>query len=308
MPRPTGPWQFPPHWNVVREKKPHFTVVPTLLEFESLPDKLRLIWTSRRHRRGRKVQVPKQQREPTKFRWWGFKNSISYWTEILFLFGFCWLIAAQICKLVLCTHERFETCSGAAQLVTVQIFLFIGNGIFLVAAYFTYLEVINQKSGPTAKDIQVQNISWDQPIKKMHKMIGWRPKELSFWAAIVLIVGVLLFILHLIFEQIEFFKHNHVANSVGVWMPAIIAATCFAATQYLHLVELGHSWFPWKPQSLVFWLLVMRLVASFLYLAASICSLWLNDTVRLWGSKVTFLMGSVVFWFSFYAGLLEVLN
>jgi len=294
-----GSWQFPFHWKVTKEDKPHFTKVPTLLHFEIDPE--RYIWTSRRHRKGRKLLVPKDRRKPKKFRFWGYQNSLSYWGDLLFFIGFAWLVVAQICKLILCTHEGFETCDGTAQLNTVQIFLFIGNSIFLVAGYLGYLEVINQHVKPNKYHYSNE--------QRRRRLLGWRPKEISFWASIILIIGVMLFILHITMDQINLFRNSHVANSVGSWMPAVMAAACFAMSQYLLLVEQCHSWFRiWKPTSLAFWLLVLRFVASLTFLVAGICGLWYNDSVRLWGSKVMYLIGSVLFLISFYAGILEVLN
>jgi len=300
-----GAWLFPTHWKLIELGKPRFTNSPTILVFEVQQEEF--IWTSRRHRRGRNLQFSKYPGRTQKFRFYGYRHAISYWADMIFLIGFMCMCIVQICKLVLCTHENYKTCRGTAQLITVQILLFISNGIFFIGGYLVYGEVINQR---------IETIKGASPGLEHHllnkqrryKLIGWRPKEICFWSSVILLIGVILFILHVLMEQIHLFKYSHVANAVGSWIPAILAASCFTVSSYLNLVEQCHSWLPWKSNSMVFWLLMLRLLASLIFVAATICGVWWNDTVRLWGSKVMFLVGSVLFVISFYLGILEVLN
>jgi len=200
---------------------------------------------------------------------------------------------ANIFKLILCIRENAPQCNSVTSLILVHIMSFIGNAFFFVGAFCGILEVVNQSRHPRAQhwteklDVCARKELPDEKWRFEHqvKLWAWRPREIAFWASHIVLIGVICFQVGLILARIKLFENVDVANSLGIWLPSCLGSLCFAIANYLYLIEQSHSFLPFKPWSLVWWFISLKVLASLLFLGESIAGFWSSDIVSLWETK-----------------------
>ena len=132
---------------------------------------------------------------------------------------------------------------------------FVGSLFFTTAAYLQFYEVLNG-------DITVKGAP--------RRFVGWRPRNLGYLAALVQLIGTLLFNRSTgdaLLPGLEWRVQN-----LLVWRPDIIGSICFLASSQLAVMEYAHSWFAFRPEQLTWWIVAANMLGSILFMVSAIAS------------------------------------
>jgi hypothetical protein len=132
---------------------------------------------------------------------------------------------------------------------------FTGSLFFTTAAYLQFYEVLNG-------DITVPGAP--------RRFFGWRPRNLGYFAALVQLIGTLLFNRNTADALIPGLGWR--GQDMLVWKPDIIGSFCFLVSSQLAAMEYAHSWFTFRPRQLSWWIVVANMLGSILFMVSAIAS------------------------------------
>jgi hypothetical protein len=206
------------------------------------PDGAVVTWSSRRQRKRRSLL------DTGKGSTWWAPHAVGWWIGVLFAAGsLCFALGAA---------PRFADAVGvAADGVT----FFVGSLFFTAAAGLLYLEVANtSRVLPGVK------------TPERRRLLTWEPHRIDWWAALVQLVGTVLFNLSTfdaMREHLSASQANHL-----VWTPDALGSICFLAASGLAWAEVGHGWRSWRPHSLSWLITALNLGGSIAFGASAVAS------------------------------------
>lgn len=190
-------------------------------------------WTSRRLRK--QSSLLDTGRGST---WWA-PGAVGWWIGVLFAVG-------SVCFAVGSAPGYVEAVGVAADGIT----FFVGSLFFTVAACLQYLEVVNVAQLPHGSGSQRPRRRW----------LTWEPRRIEWWAALVQLAGTVLFnvsTFHALREHLSATQANRL-----VWRPDALGSICFLVSSGLAWVEVGRSWWSWRPRSLSWRITALNLAGS----------------------------------------------
>lgn len=240
----------------------------------------RWVWHSRRNRKGLDPE-PAHRVAQTRPRHALSINpgSVTWWIAVLFMIG----------------SALFAVGSGSALLgtpVSGAVF-FIGSIFFTSAAYLQFLEVVNEPDALTQ----------ERPRTAMWR---WEPHKIGWWAAVVQLVGTLLFNMNT-FESMR--TLSPIAQDDLVWAPDAIGSICFLVASYLAYAEVCRGWTAWQPRNISWWIVVINLLGSVAFgvsAAASVVIVRTDALLSVHTANLWTLIGAVCFLVGAYLLLPEM--
>jgi hypothetical protein len=204
---------------------------------------------------------------------------VTWWIAVLFMIG----------------SALFAVGSGSALLGTPAsgTVLFVGSIFFTGAAYLQILEVVNEPDALAQKR---------PPIA----MWRWEPHKIGWWAAVVQLVGTLLFNMNT-FEAMR--TLSPIAEDRLVWAPDAIGSICFLVASYLAYAEVCRRWTAWQPRNISWWIAVINLLGSVAFGISAAASVVIVQTGELWSAHASNLwtfVGAICFFVGAYLLLPEM--
>lgn len=206
-------------------------------------------------------------------------GSVTWWIAVLFMIG----------------SALFAVGSGSALLGTPAsgTVFFVGSVFFTGAAYLQILEVVNEPDALTQK----------RPRTAMWR---WEPHKIGWWAAVVQLVGTLLFNMNT-FEAMR--TLSPIAEDRLVWAPDAVGSICFLVASYLAYAEVCRRWTAWQPRNISWWIAVINLLGSVAFGISAAASVVIVQTGELWSAHASNLwtfVGAICFFVGAYLLLPEM--
>ncbi|OQR94142.1 hypothetical protein THRCLA_22253, partial [Thraustotheca clavata] len=236
---------------------------PTLIDFYSVEDDTRMLWSSREHRKTFSTLSSALDRHGPHF--WLCK-SWSLWASLCSLLGAALFLYASRNEIGYPPHATTQSNVNltekefplAMARQTIDIPLLAGVILFLFANVLTYLEVIN-----CCHDLNSWLFDYTHGLPSIRKMKlkGYYPYRIDFWIAVFGILGWLFLL------QARIFILRYELNVFGVinltrgnprifynyWIPSLIGYFSLSMSAYFQYVEALHRWFVCRPGHLEFW-------------------------------------------------------
>ncbi|KDO30001.1 hypothetical protein SPRG_05190 [Saprolegnia parasitica CBS 223.65] len=236
---------------------------PTLIDFYSVGDDTRLLWSSRVHRKTfRTLHIALDPDAPR--RW--LLHSWSFYSALFSVLGATLFLYASANEAAYHPHATTQTTSNLTQtdfplsLVreTIDLPLLLGAASFIVAYLLTFLEVINCCHD---LDLWLNDYIHGLPSRRKKKWVGYYPYRIDYWSAVLGILGWA-FLLHA-----RGFVCRHELNVFGVvnltrgnprifwgfWIPSLVGYFSLSMSAYLMHVEVIHRWFVIRLGHLDYW-------------------------------------------------------
>jgi hypothetical protein len=142
----------------------------------------------------------------------GRARGLTWWIGLLFAIGSTCFVLGPI-------PAYAEAVGAHADALT----YFIGSLFFTTAGYLTYMQVVRQAG---------------------HRWVGWVPRSLGFWAALVQLIGTVYFNVTTFAGLLD--VPADLENRV-VWRPDALGSVCFLVASAIAFAEAGHRWWSWRP-------------------------------------------------------------
>lgn len=245
------------------------------------PDGTRLVYTSRRQRKGlgpeRQGLGPERQggeatAGPAHQRVLWAPHEMSWRIAVLFMVGsFCFALGSA------------PGVSSWLDPGVVGLVFFVGSIFFTSAGYSQY----------------VQSINSGRPAGTKMRYFAWQPHRIDWWASGVQLVGTLWFNINTFAAMRSGFETTREQN-LRVWTPDVLGSICFLVASELAIIEVCHCWFSWRDRDVSWWIVVVNMVGSIFFMASAIAAYVVPDTGDLLDASLansgTFLGGLCFFW------------
>lgn len=132
---------------------------------------------------------------------------------------------------------------------------FVGSIFFTSAAYLQFYEALNGDISNTGGT---------------RRFFGWRPRNLGYLAALVQFIGTLLFNLNTGDALLPGLDWKQ--QELLIWSPDLIGCICFLVASQLAIMEFAHRWFAFRPEQLAWWIVVVNMLGSILFMVSGVAS------------------------------------
>jgi hypothetical protein len=139
---------------------------------------------------------------------------------------------------------------------------FVGTLFFTAAGYLQWLEAHNNDVTDLTRPDESRPYRW--------RLFGWCPKNLGYQAALVQLVGTLLFNVNTADALIAGLGWE--GQDLLVWTPDILGSICFLVASQLAVMEISHHAWSFQPRSLSWWIAAINLLGSVLFMISAVAS------------------------------------
>ncbi|HYJ68416.1 MAG TPA: hypothetical protein VEX15_12250 [Nocardioidaceae bacterium] len=242
---PSALSRLPEGWRVLRTWGPASFVTHALLE---RPDGTQVEWNSRRHRKALGLRGSEARRQRRQERWGGRPSAMSWWMGALFGLG-------AICFAVGSVPIYFDNIDPGFLAGT----FFVGSILFTSAGYLQFHETVH------APDSVLPGSPAQHGLRAL---IGWRPRRIDWWAALIQLVGTVMF-------NVSTFAATRSDLSLDqsrhlIWAPDIGGSICFLVASWLAYAEVNRGILPRSDRSTGWRIAVLNLGGSVAFGAAAI--------------------------------------
>lgn len=216
-------------------------------------------WSSRDHRKHHNILDSK-----TGSTWWAPK-AVGWWIGVLFAVGALFFATA--------TFPEYTRSVGFSNDGST---FFIGSIFFTTAALLQYLETVNARKTP-------KGIITNQKIR----IFSWEPMRIDWVACIVQLIGTVFFNFSTYFS----INYNMTVQQINqyIWTPDAYGSICFLIASILVWIEVGHSIFSWKINSISWQIAVLNLLGSIAFGVSAVSAFM----VPLTGRPLNFLLVNI---------------
>jgi hypothetical protein len=208
------------------------------------PDGTLVRWHSRTYRKGSAASTHTAD-EPV---WWRPRRR-SWWMAVLFAVG-------SLCFVVGAVSSQWGSSSRPA----IGVIFFVGSIFFTAAGYLQCVEAAGVEH------------RFD-PARPRHRWrpASWEPKRIDWLAALVQLIGTLLFNI----STFAAMNHNLTTHQVNarVWAPDVFGSAAFLISSTLAFAEVCHRWLCLRFRSLSWWIVAVNLLGSIAFGVSAIASL-----------------------------------
>jgi hypothetical protein len=170
---------------------------------------------------------------------------------------------------------------------------FVGSVFFTLASYLQYLEAVNAPLGPEyfAKDPTAN------PSGSRWRWVGFFPKHVAFWASFPQFIGTLCFNLNC-WSGLSA-NPSLFSAWLDQWTAGVMGSVFFLVSAWFAILEVGHSFFAFKPRDVSWWVVWTNFVGCAGFLVGSLFAL--PDAGSGW-------MLTTDNWFNFQGGLFFLIS
>ncbi len=136
----------------------------------------------------------------------------------------------------------------------------IGSLFFTSAGYSTFVQVINDDRDPGTSTAR-----W-----------SWSPRGLSWWSAVVQLIGTALFNINTITAMVTSFSVEETNRLV--WAPDFFGSIAFLVASHLAWIQLGGRFWFRDPDSSDWWSSMLNYVGSVFFMASALAAFTLKTT------------------------------
>ncbi|ETV80082.1 hypothetical protein H257_06479 [Aphanomyces astaci] len=233
---------------------------PTLIDFYSVDDDTRVLWSSRAHRKTFHTLHLAFSSDST----WCI-ISWSIWSACFSAFGAALFLYGSYNEIAFDTAATATDGDPNETPVPLELLhrwidlpYFLGAASFFVAQLLTYLEVIN-----CCHDLERwlhEYVHADPPIRKM-KWLGFSPFRIDYWSALLHVLGWFLLLCargYVYHAKMVVYGVVHLSRGDprifwGHWIPSLLGFFSLSVGAYLAHVEVIHRWFVCRLHKLEFW-------------------------------------------------------
>ena len=245
--------ELPEGWRVVRESGPLGFTTRAVLE---RPDGTEVEWNSRRQRKRLSLRLADGHRlAAIEDRWGGRPNPLSWWMGALFAIG-------ATCFALGSLPLYFDAVSPTALGAT----FFVGSIFFTTASYLQFHETLAAPGGVLADSARPGRLA---------SLLGWTPRRLDWWAAIVQLVGTLFFNLTTFAATRDVLSLEQQRRLI--WAPDVVGSICFLVASWLAYTELNRGLLPRSDGSVGWRITAVNLVGSVAFGVAAVASRYLRS-------------------------------
>ncbi len=273
-----------------------------------LPDGSEYVWESRRHRKGRGLRTRSgraarlQERAPEagKSSPWlgGFSpHRLSWWVAVVFIVGSALFTLGAAASLFTRVFGGEDPASMVA-----DVSYFAGALLFTGGIYLQLLEALNCSDyiglkSPYGTIQRFRSFRW----------FAWQPRRLAFMAPFLLLIGSLIFNVETSLAILSTLGLATLPLAIG--LTSLSGSALFLVPSYLQMIEVCHSYLPWRPREISWWITGFFVVGSAGFVVGSIFGFDVPGVTSPAESEVTkwgFLQGSVFFLAGSYLMLPEM--
>ncbi|MBL8777262.1 MAG: YrhK family protein [Acidimicrobiales bacterium] len=212
------------------------------------PDGSRLVYSSRRQRKGLPPQVEGAAAPAHRRVIWA-PRELGWWVSVLFMIGsFCFALGAV---------------PGFSSLVSpgvVGLVFFVGSIFFTSAGYSQFLQSINA----------------GRPPGTSVRLFAVQPRRIDWWACAIQSVGTLWFNVNTFTAMRDGFSTQQ--ELLRVWTPDFLGSICFLVASELAIMEVCHAWFSWRDRDVSWWIVVLNMVGSIFFMISALAAFVVPDT------------------------------
>jgi len=217
------------------------------------PDGTEVEWTSRRHRKGLGLRVVGDHVEG------GRASASSWWIGSLFGIGSACFALGSVPWYV----DRVDP-------ALVAMTFFLGSVFFTAAAYLQLHETLRAPGGVLAQSVRPGRLA---------SLVGWKPRRLDFWAALVQLVGT-------VFFNVSTFAATRadlttVQDRHLVWAPDVAGSICFLVASWFAWSEVNRGILPRSDRSTGWNIAALNLLGSVAFGVAAVAARYLRSTGEL---------------------------
>lgn len=238
------------------------------------PDGSRLVYTSRRQRKGLgpSAHGTAVAAGPTHRRVLWAPGQLGWWIAVLFMIGSsCFALGSA------------PGISSWLDPGVIGLIFFVGSLFFTSAGYSQYVQSINAGRGPGEKRL----------------LLAWQPHRIDFWASAVQSVGTLWFNVNTFAAMRDGFDTVQEQN-LRIWTPDFLGSICFLVASQLAIMEVCHAWFSWRNRDVSWWIVMINMAGSIFFMASALAAYVVPDTGDLLDATLantgTFLGALCFFW------------
>lgn len=237
------------------------------------PDGSRLVYTSRRQRKGLGPERHDAAAAgPTHRRVVWAPGELGWWIAVLFMVGsFCFALGST------------PGISSWLDPGVIGLIFFVGSLFFTSAGYSQYVQSIN--AGRSAGE--------------KRRLVAWQPHRIDFWASAVQLLGTLWFNVNTFAAMRDGFDTVQQQN-LRIWTPDFLGSICFLVASQLAIMEVCHAWFAWRDRDVSWWIVMINMAGSTFFMASAIAAYVVPDTGDLLDATLansgTFLGALCFFW------------
>ena len=247
------------------------------------PSGQHLLWGSRRNRKGLDPEpVDLVGRSRPRSALPIYLDSLTWWVAVLFMVGSALFAVGSASVLV-----------GASLVAKSGRIFFVGSIFFTSAAYFQFLEVVNEPDALTKK----------RPPASLWR---WEPHKIAWWSCTIQLFGTLSFNMST-FEAMR--SLNPTDQDRFVWTPDAIGSICFLIASYLAWAEVCRRWFSWQPRNISWWVVLIGLCGSLAFGVSAVASIVIvgtGDLLDAHEANLWTLLGAICFFLQAYLLLPEM--
>ena len=261
-----------------------------------LPDGRRLLFSSRRQRKGL-PPIPlgagarRGAGRPSPWlRLWA-PHRLAWWIAVLFMIGSaCFAVASFAAN----WPARAPTWLSAPGIIN-RVF-FTGSLFFTSAAWLQLLEAINGDVAELAGHGPRPHWRW----------FAWRPRNLGYLASLIQFAGTLLFNVNTWDAMLPGLSWRQ--EDLLIWTPDIIGSVCFLLASYLAVIEVSHHFWSVKPRQLSWWVVILNLLGSIAFMRAALAGFYppAGSELWAWGANTYTLAGALCFLVASYLMIPEL--
>jgi len=185
-------------------------------------------------------------------------RDISWWIAVLFMIGathFAIASAASLWPKV----EGLEWIHGP----WIDYVYFSGSFFFTSAAYCQWLQALNNSLDETS-DLHERG-------KKRWRFVGWRGRNLGYLSSAVQLAGTIFFNFNT--GDAIFTGDRWQDYDALVWTPNFFGSICFLVASQLAVMEFSHTTFSFKPKAVSWWIVIINLLGSILFMISAMTSI-----------------------------------
>ncbi len=231
---------------------------------QTLSGDLRLIFHSRRHRKGLPPVVLRGDgtrhrtglRPHPWFHLWA-PDRLAWWIACLFIVGSaCFAMASFASNWPHAVPAALADAAAAGKV------FFVGSIFFTSAAWLQWLESINGDVADIGRISAIERKKW--------RWFAWRPRNAGYLSSLIQFIGTLMFNLNTgdaLFPGLTWLE-----SDLLIWTPNMVGSVCFLASSYLALIEVSHTFWSWAPRQVDWWIVILNLLGSIAFQASALFS------------------------------------
>ena len=219
-----------------------------------LPDRTRVVWRSRVHRKGlpRAGPVHAGAVAAALLRGLWMPGQLNWWIAVIFALGASLFMVGSVLSLAPGLARVWSLDTDA-----INTTFFAGSIPFTTAAYLQLFQSAN------AGEFSLHGIRRTRRVV----LFGWRPHDIGWLSCALQFPGTALFNLNTFDATLS--GLDWLQQDLMIWAPDVAGSVLFLLSGYLAFVETCHRHFAWRPDSISWWVTFANLLGCLAFMISA---------------------------------------